>query len=55
MLRHGIGRLPVVDPAAPDRLMGYLGRAPILEARRRRLTEESVVETGWLGRPRSKG
>src|SRR5579859_4056636 len=54
MLRHGIGYLPVVDPARPDRLVGCLGRAPILEARRRRLTEESVVETGWLGRRRGR-
>ncbi|HEV2110613.1 MAG TPA: CBS domain-containing protein, partial [Gammaproteobacteria bacterium] len=54
MLRHGIGYLPVVDAAKPGRLVGCLGRAPILEARRRRLTEESVVETGWLGRRRGK-
>ena len=53
MLRRGIGRLPVVDAKAPTRLVGYLGRTPILEARQRRLTEESVVETGWLGRSRS--
>lgn len=49
MLRRGIGRLPVVNPDQPDRLVGYLGRAPVLEARRRRYTEESVVETGWFG------
>ncbi|HEY4127210.1 MAG TPA: chloride channel protein [Gammaproteobacteria bacterium] len=50
MLRRGIGRLPVVDSSRPNRLIGYLGRTPILDARQRRLTEESVVETGWLGR-----
>jgi H+/Cl- antiporter ClcA/CBS domain-containing protein len=54
MLRHGIGRLPVVDARAPDRLVGYLDRAPLLEARQRRLKEESEVETGWLGRPRRR-
>ena len=54
MLHHGIGRLPVVDSNDPGKLLGYLGRTPILEARQRRLTEESVVETGWLGRSRSK-
>jgi len=54
MLRRGIGRLPVVDPKDPQKLVGYLGRTPILEARQRRMTEESVVETGWLGRPRRK-
>ena len=52
MLRRGIGRLPVVDAEDPTRLVGYLDRAPILEARQRRLNEESVVETGWLGRAR---
>ncbi|HSN17033.1 MAG TPA: chloride channel protein [Gammaproteobacteria bacterium] len=52
MLRRGIGRLPVVDAKDPTRLVGYLDRAPILEARQRRLNEESVVETGWLGRSR---
>ncbi|HEY3645377.1 MAG TPA: chloride channel protein [Gammaproteobacteria bacterium] len=51
MLRRGIGRLPVVDPQDPQKLLGYLGRTPILEVRQRRMTEESVVETGWLGRP----
>ncbi|HEY1992157.1 MAG TPA: chloride channel protein [Gammaproteobacteria bacterium] len=55
MLRRGIGRLPVVDSRQPNRLVGYLGRTPILEARQRRLTEESVVETGWLGRSRGSG
>ncbi len=54
MLHHGIGRLPVVDSAEPTKLLGYLGRTPILEARQRRRTEESLVETGWLGRSRSK-
>ena len=54
MLRRGIGRLPVVDSADPAKLVGYLGRTPILEARQRRLTEESLVETGWLGKSRSK-
>ena len=54
MLRRGVGRLPVVDPRDPERVLGYLGRAAILEARERRVTEESVVETGWLGRRRDK-
>jgi len=54
MLRHGIGRLPVVDPADPQRLLGYLDRAPLLEARQRRLNDESVVETGWLLRSRNR-
>jgi CBS domain-containing protein len=54
MLRGRIGRLPVVDHKDPQKLLGYLDRAPLLEARQRRLTEESVVETGWLTRPRRR-
>ncbi|MGH8306873.1 MAG: chloride channel protein [Gammaproteobacteria bacterium] len=50
MLRRNVGRLPVVDPREPDKLMGYLGRTPILNARQRRLTEESEIESGWLDR-----
>lgn len=50
MLRRNVGRLPVVDPDNPDKLVGYLGRTPILNARQRRLTEESEVEAGWLSR-----
>ncbi len=42
MLDHDIGRLPVVDPAAPARVLGYLGRAAILSARLRLHHEETV-------------
>ncbi|MGH8369384.1 MAG: chloride channel protein [Gammaproteobacteria bacterium] len=52
MLRRGIGRLPVVDLKSPDRLIGLLGRAAILDARQRRLADESDAETGWIGKPR---
>lgn len=52
MLEHGIGRLPVVEAADPGNLVGYLDRGSIFEARQHRLTEESVVETGWLGHSR---
>lgn len=51
MLRRGVGRLPVVDIKDPTRLVGYLGRTAILDARQRRLSEETDVETGWLGKP----
>ena len=54
MLRHGYGRLPVVSREDPGRLVGYLGRAQILEARMRRLEEEHLREPGWIGRFRSK-
>jgi CIC family chloride channel protein len=50
MLRHNIGRLPVVDPKNPRRVIGYLGRQGIMAARQRRMEEEHVRETGWIGR-----
>lgn len=42
MLRHDVGRLPVVDPADPSRVVGYLGRAAILSARMRLHEEENI-------------
>ncbi len=48
MLNNNIGRLPVVDRSDPRRLVGYLGRPAIMEARLRRLHDESVREPGWL-------
>ena len=50
MLRHNIGRLPVVDRKNPDRVIGYLGRPGILSARLRRLEDEHVREPGWMQR-----
>ena len=46
LLRHDIGRLPVVDRAAPKRVVGYLGRAGILRAREKYHREEDVRERG---------
>ena len=48
MLRHHIGRLPVVDRNDPGRVVGYLGRPGIMAARLRRLEEEHVREPGWI-------
>jgi CIC family chloride channel protein len=48
MLRHDIGRLPVVDHADEGKIVGYLGRADILAARRRRQEEEERRERGPL-------
>jgi len=48
MLRHNIGRLPVVDPADQGKVIGYLGRPNIMSARLRRLEEEHVREPGWI-------
>ena len=50
MLRHNVGRLPVVERSEPKRVAGYLGRQGIMAARLRRLDEEHVRETGWAGR-----
>ena len=50
MLRHGIGRLPVVDRKDNRKIVGYLGRAGFLEARMRRMQDENRRERGWIGR-----
>ena len=46
MLKRNIGRLAVVDPARPRRVVGYMGRADILAARLRRHEEEETRERG---------
>ncbi len=48
MLEHDVGRLPVVSPEHPDRIIGYLGRAAILSARMKVYQEEKVREPGLL-------
>jgi CBS domain-containing protein len=48
LLQHEIGRLPVVDPVNPKRVVGYLGRRQILSARSLADQEESIREPGWL-------
>jgi len=48
LLQHDIGRLPVVDPAEPKKIVGYLGRSHILSARLSATNEETVREPGWL-------
>jgi H+/Cl- antiporter ClcA len=50
MLRHNIGRLPVVERSQPIRIVGYLGRQGVMAARLRRLDEEHVRELGWVRR-----
>ncbi len=47
ILQHDIGRLPVVERGAAGRIVGYLGRAEILAARRRHREEEQQRER-WL-------
>ena len=46
MLRHDIGRLPVVSRDDSRRPVGYLGRASVMAARLRRLEEEHTREQG---------
>ncbi|MGA7161813.1 MAG: chloride channel protein [Bacteroidota bacterium] len=48
MLQNNIGRLPVVDRTHPSKLVGYLGRTQVLEARMDRIKEERVMEEGWI-------
>jgi hypothetical protein len=51
MVRHDIGRLPVVERSAQTRLLGYLGRSGIAAGWRFLFEEEQVQDTGWLSRP----
>jgi CIC family chloride channel protein len=50
MLRHDIGRLPVVERSDPHKVVGYLGRKGIMAARLRRMEDEHLREPGWIGR-----
>ncbi len=50
MLRHHVGRLPVVSRDDSRKLLGYVGRAEVMSARMRRIEEEHVREPGWLRR-----
>lgn len=48
MVRHDIGRLPIVRRDNPRKIVGYLGRASVMTARLRRHEEEHHREAGWL-------
>jgi chloride channel protein, CIC family len=50
MLERQVGRLPVVSREDPGKLIGYLGRIQMVEARQRVLHEEQVRERGWAMR-----
>ncbi len=47
MLRHDVGRLPVVERENPRKVIGYLGRASILGARQKHHHEEEIRERGF--------
>lgn len=54
MLKHSIGRIPVVSPTDSRQVVGYLGRADILAARTSLHDEEETKERGlWLGQRNS--
>ncbi len=50
MVKHNIGRLPVVSREDPRRMVGYFDRSHILSAWTRQVEEESVQEHGWYAR-----
>ena len=47
MLKRNIGRLPVVSRDDPQKLIGYIGRTNLMEARLRKIEEEDVRERSW--------
>jgi chloride channel protein, CIC family len=50
MVRHNIGRLPVVSREDPQRMTGYFDRSNILSAWTRQVEDEGVQEHGWYAR-----
>ncbi len=48
MATNQIGRLPVVERQNPKKILGYLGRASILEGRTQYFVEESQQEREWF-------
>ena len=50
MLRHNIGRLPVVSREDPHKLVGYLGRSSVMAARLLQHQDEHVRERGLMPR-----
>ena len=55
MLDNNIGRLPVVDRADPQKMVGYINRANVMGSWRGHLHEESVRESGWFRNLRQGG
>jgi hypothetical protein len=46
MLRHDVGRLPIVDRGNEKRVVEYLGRASIMVGRERYHRDEQLRERG---------
>jgi chloride channel protein, CIC family len=53
LVRHNIGRLPVVSRKDPLQLVGYFDRSHILKAWARQVEDEGLQEDGWIARWRS--
>jgi CIC family chloride channel protein len=53
MLRHSIGRLPVVSRKNPQKMVGYFNRASLLGAWTRQIEDERLREHGWIRKWRS--
>ncbi len=48
MMTNNIGRLPVVERAQPNKIVGYLSRGNIMSAYLKRVQDEASVDKGWL-------
>lgn len=48
MVEHEVGRLPVIAAPGSRKIVGYLGRAAILAARKKMVEERNHLEPGWL-------
>jgi H+/Cl- antiporter ClcA/predicted transcriptional regulator len=55
MLDRGVGRLPVVERDDPSKIVGYLGRAAILSARKKIHEEETIRQRGWVSGTKPTG
>ena len=55
MLRHDIGRLPVVSRENPQQMVGYFNRASLLGAWTRQIEDEGLREHGWIRKWRNSG
>ena len=55
MLQKNLGRMPVVSREDPRKVVGYLGRRQVMEARLFRLRDEYHRDLGWFGRRHDPG
>ena len=54
MLKNNVGRLPVVDRSNKKKVVGYLGRASIMQARQRYHAEEEDRARGFTRVPEER-